>query len=64
MHVPADTGVTTPVEEPIVATDVLLLDQVPPVVLHVRVDVAPLSHLTNVPLMDAGLLLTVNVVFL
>lgn len=46
---PAATPVTVPVEEPMVATDVLLLIHVPPPVLLVSVEVAP-AHTTD----DAG----------
>ena len=62
--VPALNGVTTPVDDPTVATVASLLDHVPPDVLHVRVDVAPLAHRERVPVMAAGLLFTVTVVFL
>ena len=43
VEVPADTPVTTPVDEPIVATAGVLLLQVPPVVLLVNVVIAPIQ---------------------
>jgi hypothetical protein len=44
--------------EPTVAKDVLLLLQVPPVVASANVVLAP-AHRLRVPVMEAGLLLTV-----
>ncbi len=48
VEVPADTPVTTPVIEPMVATAGVLLLQVPPVVVFERVVVAPI-HVVSVP---------------
>ena len=50
VDVPALTGVTTPDEDPIVATPVLPLTQVPPVRLSLSVVVLPI-HTFNVPVM-------------
>jgi len=51
--VPADTPVATPVEETIVATDVVLLVQMPPDVASDRAIVAP-AQTERVPLIAAG----------
>jgi len=51
--VPADTPVTTPLPEPIVATAVLLVLQVPPVVASLKVVVAP-AQTDIVPVMDCA----------
>ena len=59
--VPAVRPVTTPVETPIVATPVLPLVHVPPLVASVRVVVAPTQAL-SVPPMAAGLAFTVTTV--
>ena len=48
VEVPADTPVTMPLAEPIVATAGVLLLQVPPVVVLERVVVAPM-HVVSVP---------------
>jgi hypothetical protein len=56
MVVPAATPVTTPVEEPIVAADVLLLTHVPPAAF-VKVVVAP-AQIEVVPVIAAGTALT------
>ena len=48
--VPIETPVTTPDNEPIVATNGLRLLQVPPVVVFVSVDVVPM-HTVVIPLM-------------
>ena len=58
---PADTPQTMPVVLPAVATAVLLLAHVPPVVALVRVTQLP-THIVNVPVMAAGMGLTVMVV--
>jgi hypothetical protein len=50
---PGTTPVTIPVNEPTVATAILLLVQVPPPVLLVSVVVLP-SHTLNVPVMGTG----------
>jgi hypothetical protein len=59
-EVPADIPVTTPVEEPTVATVGLLLLHVPPDVVFVRLVVAP-TQATTVPPIAAGNGLTVSV---
>ncbi len=64
MVVPELSGVTVPVDDPIVATDVLLLDHVPLAVAHVNVVAAAPSHTDRVPAIDAGLALTVAALFL
>ena len=51
--VPGDTPVTTPVVEPTVATDVVPLVQVPPVVASANVIVEP-AHTDVGPVMLAG----------
>ena len=61
---PALKGVTTPVEDPTVATAVLLLDHVPFAVAHVSVVVPAPAHPDNVPAIDAGLVFTVTAEFL
>ena len=62
--VPADTPVTTPVDELIVATPVVALAQVPPLTLEAKV-VVVLSHKVVVPLNvpALGAAVTVAVVF-
>ena len=50
VDVPADTPVTMPLAEPIVATAGVLLLHVPPVVMLERVVVAPI-HVVSVPVM-------------
>ncbi len=50
---PAVSPLTTPVEEPMVATDMLLLLQLPPVVASDNVVVLP-THTAAVPVMPAG----------
>jgi hypothetical protein len=60
-EVPVAIPKTTPLAEPIVATDVLLLLQVPPVTASLRVVVAP-AHKEVVPVMAVGTGLTVIVV--
>ena len=57
--VPTETPVAIPVDEPMVATDVLPLLQVPPLVASVKVVVAP-THAERVPEIAAGIALTVN----
>lgn len=52
--------VTIPVDEPIVATPVLLLIHSPPGVLLVRVVVAA-SHIEKVPVIAAGVVFTVTI---
>ena len=59
--VPAATPVMIPVLEPAVATAVLLLDQVPPVIASVSSVVAPL-HTAVVPNIAVGVGLTVRMV--
>ena len=59
--VPANTPVTIPVEEPIVATVGVLLLHVPPVVASLNVVVEP-SQTVNVPVIPAGDGLTVTIV--
>jgi hypothetical protein len=59
--VPAPLPVTTPVESPMPATPGLLLAQVPPVVMSLRVMLLPLHSLAG-PLMDDGSGSTVNTV--
>lgn len=49
LALPAPVVVITPVEEPIVATDVLLLVHTPPVVASLNVDDCPIQRLA-VPL--------------
>ena len=56
---PADTAVTTPVVEPIVAMPVALLLHVPPLVVLVNVNVA-LSHIGVVPNIGCGLMVIVT----
>jgi len=56
--VPSETPVTTPVEEPIVATDGVLLAHVPvPPAVNV---IVPTLHTTSGPVIGLGRLLTVN----
>jgi len=59
MEVPVAMGVTTPVEEPIVATEVVPELQVPPVVVDVRVLVFPI-HNDRDPVIAPGRLATVS----
>jgi hypothetical protein len=59
--VPALTAVSTPVTEPIVATDALLLLQAPPVVALVSDEVLP-AQSTVVPVIAEGAALTVTTV--
>lgn len=61
---PELSGVITPVDDPIVATDVLLLDHVPLAVAHVTVVAAAPAHADKVPAIAAGLALTVTSLFL
>ena len=56
------TGVTTPVLLFIVATDVLLLPQVPPAVASVNAIVEPLVHSCALPVTAPGVRFTVAVV--
>lgn len=56
--VPMATPLTTPVEEPIVATEVLLLAHVPPEVEHVTVPV-PVAQILVLPPNVAGVAFTV-----
>lgn len=56
---PAPTPVTTPVDEPMVATEVLLLLQVPPGVTSARVMVEP-AQTAEGPVIVAGNGLTVS----
>jgi len=58
--VPVATPLTVPVEEPIVATPVLLLLHVPPDVVELSVVLLPAQMLV-VPVIEAGVLFTVNV---
>ena len=51
--VPTETPLTTPVVEPIVPTDVLLLIHVPPVVASVNVIEEP-THIMEDPIIEAG----------
>ena len=53
IHVPAEIPVTTPVDEPTVATAVLLLLQCPPAFTSVSVTVEP-AHTLAVPLMPVN----------
>jgi hypothetical protein len=53
------TPVTTPLPEPTVASDGLLLTQLPPVVASVSVVVKP-RHMMPLPLMATGVALTVT----
>jgi hypothetical protein len=57
--VPADTPVTTPVVKSTVATDVLVLVHVPPVVALLSV-VVDATQVNSVPVMEAGGGLTVT----
>jgi hypothetical protein len=57
--VPADIPVITPVLELIVATDVVLLAHVPPVVLSVNVVVPP-TQMAEAPMIAIGAALTVT----
>jgi hypothetical protein len=57
---PAIPVVTVPDDDPIVATLVLLLVQVPPVIASVNVVVAPPAHKLSVPPITAGSGFTVN----
>jgi len=57
--VPAETAVTTPAPVPTVATVVVLLDHVPPVVVLTNVTVAP-AHTGTDPVIATGELLTVT----
>ena len=61
MAVPADTPVTFPVAEPTVATDVLLLLQVPPLVTSDSGIEKP-TQTTAGPVIAAGIGLTVTTV--
>ncbi len=63
MVLPADTPVTIPVEEPIVAVPVLLLLHVPPAVASARVTVDPVFTVA-VPVIAAGEAFTDKVSFL
>jgi len=56
--VPPDTPLTTPDEEPTVATDVLLLLHVPPPLALLSAVVAP-GHTVSVPVIAAGVDFTV-----
>ena len=58
--VPAETPDITPLVEPAVATDGLLLVQVPEPNASARVTVAP-EQIGIAPVMGAGIVLTVNV---
>jgi hypothetical protein len=51
--VPIESAFTNPDVEPIVATDVVVLDHVPPPVALLSVEVLPIHKLTP-PVMDAG----------
>ena len=51
--VPTETPLTTPVVEPIVATDVLLLNHVPPEVASVKVIDDP-THSIDDPMIGVG----------
>jgi hypothetical protein len=58
VEVPASTPVTMPVEEPILATEVLLLVQIPPLTASVNVMVAVSQTLVAplmLPALGAGL---------
>jgi len=57
--VPAATPHTVPVAEPAVATDVLLLLQVPPATASLRVVQEP-AHMVSVPSMVEGVGVTVT----
>ena len=57
--VPADTPLTTPVEDTIVALEVLLLLHVPPIPVLVRVVVAPVQSEVE-PLIAPGTVFTVK----
>jgi hypothetical protein len=59
--VPADTPVTTPVPEPIVADEVLPLVHVPPLAMLLNDVVLPAQTL-SVPKMGGGAVFTVTVV--
>ena len=61
VDVPDDTPVTTPVEEPTVATLVLPLVHVPPLVISLKVVVNP-AQTTAVPVTDDGNGLTVTTI--
>ena len=56
---PAETPVTTPVDEPTVASAVLLLLQVPPVVASLNVEELP-AQTRPAPVIAAGVGLTVS----
>ena len=58
--VPADTPVTTPVADPIVATPVEPELHVPPVVPSLKVAVEP-AQSVSVPVIDAGAVFTVTI---
>jgi hypothetical protein len=60
VHVPTPTPVATPVDEPIVATEVLLLLHVPPGVPSVKVAVEP-WHILYEPMMIDGVGLIVRI---
>ena len=60
-EVPDNTPVTIPVNEPIVATAVLLLVQVPPAAPSLSAVVAP-THACNIPVIAVGPEFTVTVV--
>lgn len=61
--VPGDVAEIMPDDEPIVATEVLLLVHVPPLVALVSVVVDPV-HNTEGPVMPAGLVMTLIVIWL
>ena len=58
--VPADAPVTIPVDEPMPATPVELLDQTPPEVESVSVIVPPI-HMGTEPTTEAGPPITVSI---
>jgi len=57
--VPKETPVTIPLDEPTVASDKLLLVQVPPAIPSVNEVVCP-THTRAVPDIDDGIAFTVN----
>ena len=60
--VPGAPVVTAPVREPIVATEVLLLDQVPPKVVLVKVVALPWHNTKVPPIADGNALIVTGVV--
>ena len=59
--VPAEIPVTTPVDKPTEAIDGSLLDHVPPVVVSLKVDVAP-THALVIPLIGSSAKLAADII--